>query len=82
MSKKLPEHQDILGRIIKVGDGVVFSQANGLQIGIVSKINPKMVQLNKIPEGHFRSGIYNKYSRDLVVISEVDLTMYLLKKGT
>lgn len=81
MSKDIPEHRDILNRQINVGDGVVFSYGPGLVVGIVTKLNPKMVQVKKIPAGRYATRPINKYPRDVIVIAESDLTLYILKKG-
>jgi len=47
MSEKVPkapiEHRDKLGRLLKVGDCVAYPDSNSLSVGIVKKLNPKLV---------------------------------------
>lgn len=75
----IPEHKDILGKTVNVGDVVAANSNNSMFIAVVTKLNPRMVQIKKI-SGH--SGWKtNKYSKDLVVLNSEDVTMYLLKKG-
>ena len=77
--KEIPQHRDLLGNTIKVGDCVVYPQSNTLQIAIVSKLNPKMVQIKRV--GSRYEYKQNKYSKDLVVLDSQAVTMYLLKTG-
>lgn len=77
-SKEIPEHKDLLGKTIKLSDCVVFHFVNGLKVGIVTKLNPKMVQV-QLAGTKNSYGKYNKYSKDLVIVDSQDVTMYLLK---
>lgn len=77
--KEIPQHRDLLGNMIKVGDCVAYPQSNTLQIAIVSKLNPKMVQIKRV--GLRFDYTQNKYSKDLVVLDSQAVTMYLLKAG-
>jgi hypothetical protein len=80
MAKEIPQHSDILGNPIVVGDCVTFPYNSSLRIGIVTKLNPKMVQVKRV--GSKRPGItYNKYPTDIAVLNSQDVTMYLLKAG-
>lgn len=71
---EIPEHKDILGRKLKVGDHVAYPDSNTLQLGKIDKLNPKMVRIQK------GSWAVNKYPNDVVVLDGPDLVMYLLKK--
>lgn len=71
---EIPEHKDILGRIIKIGDHVAYPDSNRLQLGKIDKLNPKMVRVQR---GNWE---FNKYPSDVVVLDGPDLVMYLLKK--
>lgn len=73
MAKEIPEHRDILGRVLNVGDYVAFPDSNIMKLGKIVKLNPKMIKI----EG--RWGV-NKYSKDTVKVDGPDLTMYLLKR--
>lgn len=70
------QHKDKLGRDIAVGDVVAVADHNSLMIAQVTKLNPKMVKVCKVPSktGHEQ----NKYPSDMVVVPGADVTMYLL----
>ena len=80
MKNEIPEHKDLLGKTINLTDCVVFPYMNGLRIGTVTKLNPKMVQVKRVGSKN-SYGKYNKYSKDLVIVDSQDVTMYLLKAG-
>ena len=46
------EHKDKLGRLLKVGDCVAYPSSNSLMIGIVKKLNPKMVGVKPVSYTH------------------------------
>ena len=77
MPKEIPEHRDILGRLLYVGDYVAYPDSNGLRLGKLDKLNQKMVRVTTGRE--WRSTI-NKYPFDTVKLDGPDLVMYLLKK--
>jgi hypothetical protein len=69
-----PLHKDALGKVISVGDFVATSNHNQLILATVTKLNPKMVQIKKVGRG----SKINKYSQDLVILNQKDLTIYIL----
>lgn len=77
MPKEIPEHRDILGRVLAVGDYVAYPVSNGLRLGKLDKLNQKMVRVTTGRE--WRSTV-NKYPVDTVKLDGPDLVMYLLKK--
>jgi hypothetical protein len=77
MPKEIPEHRDILGRVLAVGDYVAYPDSNGLRLGKLDKLNQKMVRVTTGRE--WRSTV-NKYPIDTVKLDGPDLVMYLLKK--
>jgi hypothetical protein len=77
MPKEIPEHRDILGRVLAVGDYVAYPDSNGLRLGKLDKLNQKMVRVTTGRE--WRSTV-NKYPVDTVKLDGPDLVMYLLKK--
>ena len=77
MPKEIPEHRDILGRVLAVGDYVAYPDSNGLRMGKLDKLNQKMVRVTTGRE--WRSTV-NKYPVDTVKLDGPDLVMYLLKK--
>jgi hypothetical protein len=79
MPKEVPEHRDKLGRLLNVGDCVAYPSSNSLVVGIVKKLNPKMIGVSQL--GEDRWGDSNKYSNDLVILDGPDVTMYLIKNS-
>ena len=77
MPKEIPEHRDILGRVLAVGDHVAYPDSNGLRLGKLDKLNQKMVRV--VTGRQWRSTV-NKYPIDTVKLDGPDLVMYLLKK--
>lgn len=77
MAKEMPEHKDILGRVLNVGDHVAYPDSNHLRIGKIDKLNQKMVRVTTGRE--WRSTV-NKYPLDTTKLDGPDLVMYLLKK--
>jgi hypothetical protein len=77
VAKEIPEHKDILGRVLAVGDHVAYPDSNGLRLGKLDKLNQKMVRVTTGRE--WRSTV-NKYPIDTVKLDGPDLVMYLLKK--
>ncbi len=73
MAKPIPEHRDILGRVLNVGDHVAYPESNTMRIGKIEKLNPKMVKI----QGRWS---VNKYPKDTAKMDGPDLVMYLLKK--
>jgi hypothetical protein len=73
MAKPIPEHKDILGRVLNVGDYVAYPDSNRLLMGKIDKLNPKMIRIkDRWP--------VQKYAKDTVKLGGPDLTMYLLTK--
>jgi hypothetical protein len=76
--KEQPGHKDRLGRLLKIGDCVVYPSHNSLSVGTVKKLNPKMIKVVPVGTKHRSSGS-NKYPQDIVVVDGPEVTMYLLK---
>lgn len=83
MSSNTPKHQDLFGKLLAVGDCVVYPQTNSLYVGTVVKLNPKMVKVKNIKTSPSRwySGETNKYPIDLVKVDGPEVTMFLLKNS-
>jgi hypothetical protein len=77
MSKEEIQHEDILGNVLAVGDVVAYASHNSLAMGIVDKINPKMIGLKRV-NSKWRQ---NKYPLDCVKVDEGLGLVYLLKHG-
>lgn len=80
MAKAVPEHRDKLGRLLAVGDCVVYPSSNSLIIGTIQKFNPKMIKVATVPAKQW-GGTYNKYPTDLVKVDGPEVTMYLIKNA-
>lgn len=78
MTKETIVHKDKLGRTISIGDFVAFPQSNNLEVGKITKLNPKMVKVLKLPKAKYD---YNKYPDDVVRLDPTDMTWYVLKNG-
>jgi hypothetical protein len=76
----IPEHRDKLGRLLKVGDCVAYPASNSLVIGVIKKVNPKMVGVAML--GKRSWGPKNKYPFDCVLLEGPEVSMYLLKENS
>jgi hypothetical protein len=82
MTSKVKEeivHKDRLGRVIKIGDCVAYPSGNTLVIGVVKKLNPKMVGVSELGKSRTWGSAKNKYPMDCVRLDGPEVTMYLLK---
>jgi len=77
--KVIPEHTDILGRPLEVGQCVAYAAGNRLYVATVVKLNPKMVKVKQA--GTKYNSEHHKHPGDLVVLEGADVTFYLLTKG-
>jgi hypothetical protein len=77
--KVIPEHRDILGQPLGIGDAVVFPSSNSMYVGMITKLNPKMVKVKRV--GTKRTWEQNKYPADLAKVSGAEVTLYLLKQS-
>lgn len=68
-------HRDILGNQIRVDDTVVYPDRNNLKIATVKKLNPKMI--NVVAVG--KKIIDRKYPKDLLVVNDPKITIYMLE---
>lgn len=76
-----PEHKDILGQPINVGDHVVYGDRTNIRIWVVKKINPKMITIENKNRSTGWRGSLRRYPNDLLVIKDNKyLTTYLLKQ--
>lgn len=74
-----PDHRDILGQPLAVGDAVVFPSSNTMYVGTITKLNPKMIKVRRV--GTRSKWEQNKYPEDLAKVSGPEVTMYLLTKS-
>jgi hypothetical protein len=62
---------------LEIGDCVVYPRSTNMMVGIVAKLNPKMIGVKGVSN---RWGDCNKYPTELVKVAGAEVTMYLLKK--
>jgi len=80
--KEAIEHRDRLGRLINVGDFVAAADNNRLSVGVVCKLNLKMIQYKTISKERYWAGRrVNKYPDDVIVVEGPDVTFYILKNS-
>ena len=82
MSKESVEHRDKLGQPLTLGACVAYPSRNSMEIGVIKKINPKMLTVWELGIKH--STWYTgsrKYPSDLVLLQGPEVSMYLLKNS-
>jgi hypothetical protein len=81
--KPEPEHKDILGRKLTVGDFVAVTIFNDLKIAKVIKLNPKMVKVKvlDVRNNNWYRGEHNRYSGDMVIVDGPYISMYIIKNS-
>jgi len=72
------EHLDRLGEPVLQGSVVVYAYNNSLAVGMVTKINPKMIRVQRV--GSRGNGTL-KYSTDCLVIDDARASFWLLKNS-
>lgn len=73
------EHKDRLGLAIRLGDVVAYPHNNTLHVGIVIKMNPKMIKVKHVvKKSRFEPPELNRYPRDCVILRGPEVTMFLL----
>lgn len=81
--KPTPEHKDKLGRKLAIGSMVAYAHGNGLYIGRIVKLNPKMIGVERVSSQNERWGrsTVNIYPNDMVLLEGADVTFYILKNS-
>ena len=79
-----PKHKDRIGQLIKLEDYVVYPDRNHLAIGMVKKLNNKMIGVSKLvksKKGYDWSDYNNKYPEDCVIVDGARVTMLIMALG-
>lgn len=79
MSELLEPKLDLLGRELKPGQFVAFCQSNTLYVGRIKKIAKVMVRVERLKTIRYMSEEVNKYPEDCCIISEKEMTWWLIK---
>ena len=80
MAEKILEHFDVIGRPLKLGDCVAYPGHYGTEIGVITKMNPKMVTISRIGAG--RKDSSRKYPADCVLIEPDVAVPYILQHSS
>ncbi|NBO29556.1 MAG: hypothetical protein EBV10_10005 [Synechococcaceae bacterium WB6_1A_059] len=75
----MSEFSDKLGKKLIPGDVVAYPHQNKLALGVVIRLNPKMVRIKAIVKSKWGSPEINKYPDDCVKIEGPEISMYLIK---
>ena len=79
MSKQPEFHLDIFKKEIRPGNFVVTSCWNGdLQVCVVTKLSPKMVQLKPLRHKARSHTIKSKYPHEMMIVDDEAVTLYVL----
>lgn len=71
---------DKLGQPIKEGDCVAWPDHNTLEIGIIVKVNPKMVKVKRIESPKkWEPSTWNKYPHNVIKLEGPAVSIYILK---
>lgn len=79
--KPVPEHKDKLGRKLGLDSMVAYAHGNGLHIGKVVKLNPKMIGVQRISNERWGRSEANIYPSEMVLLEGSDVTFYILKNS-
>lgn len=79
--KPVPEHRDKLGRKLGLDSMVAYAHGNGLHIGKVVKLNPKMIGVQRVSNEKWGRSQANIYPADMVLLEGADVTFYILKNS-
>jgi len=78
--KIIIEHKDRIGQILSLNDLVAYPVHNHLEVGIITKLNAKMVRVKKVEAPKkWESKQLNRYPNDCVKIEGPIVSMYLIK---
>lgn len=83
-AKETPVHKDRIGQVLKLEDYVVYPDRNHLSIGLVKKLNNKMIGVSKLVKsnrGYNWSKYSNKYPEDVVIVDGARVSMIIMAQG-
>lgn len=74
------QHHDKLGQPLLINDFVAFPLHNHLEVGLITKLNAKMVRVKKIePPKRWESAQFNRYPHDCIKVEGPIVSMYIIK---
>lgn len=75
--KPLPEHKDILGQTLSMGNYVAIARHNSMKIGSIIKMTPKQIRVQLITKKLFND--YLVYPHETLLLAGPDALAYVLK---
>lgn len=81
MAKEQPQHYDRIGRQVEVGDIVAVADFNGLMLARVTKLNQKMIKVQRFPKAYRDGKGRNKYAHDAIKLDPDDVAIHVLQGG-
>lgn len=81
MAKEQPVHHDRIGRQVEIGDIVAVADFNGLVLARVTKLNQKMIKIQRFPNAYRNGKSRNKYAHDSIKLDPDDVAIYTLQGG-
>ena len=80
--KEYPIHKDRIGQTIKLDDYIAYPQNNHLNLGIVKKLNNKMIGVSRLVKNkkvyNWSNSYTNKYPEDCVIVDGSRVTMLIM----
>lgn len=74
-------HKDKLEQTLDIGDCVTYAASNSLEIGTVLRVTPKMIKVARVgSKGYWSRGVL-KYPHDVIKLTSVEVTVWLLKNS-
>jgi len=81
MAKETPVHYDRIGRQVEIGDIVAVADFNGLILAKVTKLNQKMIKVQRFPTPYRGGKGRNKYAHDAIKLDPDDVAIHILQGG-
>lgn len=81
MVKEQPLHYDRIGRQVEVGDIIAVADYNGLMLARVTKLNQKMIKVQRFPKAYSDGKGRNKYAHDAIKLDPDDVAIHILQGG-
>ena len=84
-TKVAPQHKDFIGQDINVGDYVACISKGTMTLGLVTKLNPTMVQFKRLHSRYnwYDGELTNRRPTEIVVLGDnAHISFFLLTKET
>jgi hypothetical protein len=81
VAKEQPVHYDRIGQQVNVGDIVAVADFNGLMLAKVTKLNQKMIKVQRFPKPYRDGKGRNKYAHDAIKLDRDEVAIHVLQGG-